>query len=246
MDVGYYEQQPEPLDPDTQVIDVLADLRPRFTPGETRSLLARFLFVGDDVFKLAGQLSGGEQARLLLARLILSGPNFLALDEPTNHLDIDSRNAVENALLDYQGTVLLVSHDRYLVDRVCNRVVAFDSGRVRVHEGNYSDYVRRRQERSAAAEAAREDGQRPARATRQAARSARRTERAGGRASSEELEERVHDLVAKLERLEARLQQLPADADPRYVMGLSNQHAALGEQLREALAEWEAAAEEKP
>jgi len=110
-------------------------------PGQLRSLLGIFQFSGDDVFKKVEVLSGGEKNRLALARLTLDPGNFLLLDEPTNHLDLPTREALEDALAAFGGTLLFVSHDRYFINKVATRVAAFDDGRLRVYDGGYDDYV---------------------------------------------------------------------------------------------------------
>ena len=126
--VGYYDQENQNLDPENAVIDELWDAYPQKTETEIRNALALFRFVGDDVFKPVAVLSGGERARLTLAKLILSEMNLLILDEPTNHLDIDSREALENALHGFDGTILVVSHDRYLVEKLATRVLCMRPG----------------------------------------------------------------------------------------------------------------------
>src|SRR5688500_19081521 len=109
--------------------------------GELRSFLARFLFFGDDVFKLVGDLSGGERGRLALAKLIYSRKNVLILDEPTNHLDIPSREALESALEEYDGTIITVSHDRFFLDKIATQILAFEEdGTVENYPGNYTQY----------------------------------------------------------------------------------------------------------
>jgi ATP-binding cassette subfamily F protein 3 len=117
-------------------------------PGEIRSILARFLFQGDDCFKTVGSLSGGERARLTFAKLLMSKSNLLILDEPTNHLDIDSREALENALLEYDGTIIAVSHDRYFIDKLSSRMLVFnvtEKGKLFDYKGNFSDYMQYRE-----------------------------------------------------------------------------------------------------
>ena len=123
VEVGYYDQENRRLDEDNTVLDELAASYPAMTNTELRSALARFLFTADDVFKRVGDLSGGERARLTLCKLILRSVNLLVLDEPTNHLDIGSREALEEALADFDGTILAVSHDRYFIDRVASRII---------------------------------------------------------------------------------------------------------------------------
>src|SRR2546423_9414138 len=111
------------------------------TAGELRGFLARFLFTGDDVYKHVRDLSGGEKGRLALAKLIYSGVNVLVLDEPTNHLDIPSREALEEALSAYEGTIVTISHDRYFLDRVATQILALDgAGGVEHYNGDYTEY----------------------------------------------------------------------------------------------------------
>jgi ATP-binding cassette subfamily F protein 3 len=138
--MGYYAQNLEELDPRNEVIQELRRVAPLADNGELRSFLARFLFSGEDVFKLVGDLSGGEKGRLALAKLIYSRKNVLILDEPTNHLDIPAREALEAALDEYDGTIVTVSHDRFFLDRVATQILAFEPGRVDVFDGNYTEY----------------------------------------------------------------------------------------------------------
>jgi len=129
LDVGYYDQQLQDLNPKATVLDEIRELDLTATDGELRSYLAQFLFTGEDVFKNVAQLSGGEKSRLTLARVIYVGPQLLALDEPTNHLDIASREALESALVEYPGTILFVTHDRYLVQKIATHLVYVERGR---------------------------------------------------------------------------------------------------------------------
>lgn len=137
----YYDQAQTDLDPSKTVIDEVWDKYPRMTQTEVRSALAQFLFKGEDVFKNVGKLSGGEKARVSLLKLMLGKANMLLLDEPTNHLDIHSREALENALSNYGGTLLIVSHDRYLINKLADRIVWLDkNGTVNI-DGNYDRYI---------------------------------------------------------------------------------------------------------
>jgi len=138
--MGYYAQNLEELEPRNEVIQELRRVAPLADNGELRSFLARFLFIGEDVFKLVGDLSGGEKGRLALAKLIYSRKNVLILDEPTNHLDIPAREALEAALGEYDGTIVTVSHDRFFLDRVATQILAFEPSRVDVFDGNYTEY----------------------------------------------------------------------------------------------------------
>lgn len=138
---GYYDQAQTDLDPSKTVIDEVWDRYPGMTQTQMRSALAQFLFKGDDVFKNVGKLSGGEKARVSLLKLMLSKANMLLLDEPTNHLDIHSREALENALASYGGTLLIVSHDRYLINKLADRIVWLGkTGTVNI-DGNYDRYI---------------------------------------------------------------------------------------------------------
>jgi ATP-binding cassette subfamily F protein 3 len=134
LDVGYYDQQLQDLRAESEVMDEIRDLDSTATDGELRSYLAQFLFSGEDVFKKVGSLSGGEKSRLTLARIIYAAPQLLALDEPTNHLDIASREALESALVEYPGTILFVTHDRYLVQKIATHLIYIEDGRARVFD----------------------------------------------------------------------------------------------------------------
>lgn len=140
-DIGYYAQNLDELHPANEVIQELRRVDPLADNGTLRSFLARFLFIGDDVFKSVGDLSGGEKGRLALAKLIYSRKNVLILDEPTNHLDIPSREALEDALCEYDGTIITVSHDRFFLDKIATQILAFEAdGSVENFNGNYTEY----------------------------------------------------------------------------------------------------------
>src|SRR5436190_2427717 len=142
VEIGYYAQQLEDLDERNEIIMELRRVAPSTaTAGELRSFLAKFHFHGDDVYKHVRDLSGGEKGRLALEKLIYSGVNVLVLDEPTNHLDIPSREALEEALQAYEGTIITISHDRYFLDRVATQILALDGEGAAVHyDGNYTEY----------------------------------------------------------------------------------------------------------
>ncbi|GFZ25071.1 thiamine ABC transporter substrate-binding protein [Lacrimispora indolis] len=141
--IGYYDQENNDLKQfyDKNLLEALWDIDMHFTEGELRSILAAFLFTGDDVFKAVSSLSGGEKARLLLARLMLSQSNFLLMDEPTNHIDMRTKEILENALIAYQGTLLFISHDRYFLNRVATKIYNFTPTGIEVTLGNYDDYI---------------------------------------------------------------------------------------------------------
>lgn len=137
--IGYYSQEQEMLHPEYQVIDEVRNMF-NYGEGEARNILGMFLFRGDDVFKQVGMLSGGEKARLSLLCLFLERPNFLILDEPTNHLDIPTREIMEDAILAFGGTCLVVSHDRYFLDKTAGRILDMEGGKLTEYLGNYSYY----------------------------------------------------------------------------------------------------------
>lgn len=139
VDIAYFSQDLNDLDDENTLFDEILTCGD-MTNTEVRSLLGRFLFIGEDVFKKVSTLSGGERNRLTLAKLVISGANVLILDEPTNHLDLASKQALEQALAEFPGTILLVSHDRYFIDRVATRVFEFSEGSILSFPGNYSAY----------------------------------------------------------------------------------------------------------
>jgi ATP-binding cassette subfamily F protein 3 len=162
---AYFEQnQAEALDLDKTVLDTIADEVPEWKDTEIRGLLGRFLFSGDTVFKAVRVLSGGEKARLALAKMLLRSANFLLLDEPTNHLDIPAKEMLEEALQEYEGAAVIVSHDRYFISKVATKIVEIREGVLRVFDGGYDYYQQKIAEERAAAQLAREEAQRQAEA----------------------------------------------------------------------------------
>lgn len=141
LQIGYYDQEQQQLHPEKTVLDEVWDDHPEVPETEIRSLLGSFLFVGDDVFKLVKDLSGGQKARLELTKLSFEPINYLILDEPTNHLDIDSREVLETAINEFPGTVLFISHDRYFINQVATDVLAVTKDQMTAYKGNYDDYL---------------------------------------------------------------------------------------------------------
>jgi len=172
---GYFEQnQAEALDLERSVIDTLFEAVPDWSQTQVRSLLGNFGFSNEEVFKQVGQLSGGEKARLALARMLLRPCNLLVLDEPTNHLDIPAKQMLEQALSDYDGSALLISHDRYFISRVANRIVELRDGELVLYRGDYAYYQQKKREEAEAlrlaAEAHQREQQRQANRAKQQAR----------------------------------------------------------------------------
>ena len=143
VEIGYFDQMQQNLDLSKTALDEVWDTFPNMTQTEVRSALASFLFKGDEVFKPLSKMSGGERARVSLLKLMLKGSNFLFLDEPTNHLDASSREELEKTLLDYSGTMLIVSHDRYFINKIADRILLLTNDGVKEYLGNYDYYLER-------------------------------------------------------------------------------------------------------
>lgn len=141
LEIGYYDQEQQQLHPHKTVLEEVWDDHPEVPEKDIRSLLGSFLFVGDDVYKVVHELSGGEKARLELTKLSFKSINFLILDEPTNHLDIDSREVLESAINEFDGTVLFISHDRYFINQVATDILAMQQNGIKHYEGDYDDYL---------------------------------------------------------------------------------------------------------
>ncbi len=232
--LGYYDQEQADLNPDFRVIDELMYhfALPEYT---ARDYLGAALFRSDDVFKRVGDLSGGEKGRLSFLKLVLSTANFLVLDEPTNHLDIAAKQVIEEYLRDFTGTVLLVSHDRYFMDRVVNRVVELDGGRLSNFIGNYSAYKEKK------AEAAK-DSQQPKEAAKTPApdgRSRPRINRARTREQIARLEQEIEAKEARLHYLSEMLAAAATYQDEQQARELVNEYKQLEQSIPGAYAEWE-------
>jgi ATP-binding cassette subfamily F protein 3 len=215
--------------------------RARGSEEAARTYLGRFLFTGDDVFKPVGSLSGGERSRLALAKLALGNANLLVLDEPTNHLDIYSREALEDVLASFAGTILFVSHDRYLIDGLATEVWEVADRRLTVHKGTWSDYLDAR-ERAAAERAAAEAAARTAAAAPDVARAqavrAREREVAARRERLGSLESEIAAGEAELQALAAQLEHASAEADTARIADLGRRHAALAAEVARLEHEW--------
>ncbi|WP_416209740.1 ABC-F family ATP-binding cassette domain-containing protein [Lactobacillus sp. PV037] len=152
LDMGYYDQELQTLDPSKTVLDTIWDRHKTMPEKDVRSILASFLFTAKDIDKTVGQLSGGQKARLTLTVLSLEHDNFLLMDEPTNHLDIEAKEVLESALNNYDGTLLFVSHDRYFINELANKIISVRDGHAKLYEGNYSYYLAEREKEKLAAQ----------------------------------------------------------------------------------------------
>ncbi len=215
------------------------------TPNKARALLGRFLFSGEEAEKPLDGLSGGERRRLSLAILVHSGANLLILDEPTNHLDVESREALESALTGFEGSLLLVSHDRALLDAVGTRTVAFEDRALRSYAGGWAEFVRVREERKAANGGRANGAKRPAPPTR-VAREPVRAKSAGpsknARRAQRELEREIEDAEAALHALEDELRAPEAWDDPDRAAASGERHGAAKRTVEELYSRWEATA----
>ncbi|HEU5209922.1 MAG TPA: ABC-F family ATP-binding cassette domain-containing protein [Longimicrobiales bacterium] len=212
IDVAYYRQDLSQVPPDRTIYSIIHDLRPLWNRGQVQNHLGRFDFSGDSVQRTAGSLSGGEQARVALAILMLSRANFLILDEPTNHLDVESIEALEDALREYQGTLLLVSHDRALLDELVDRVWYLEDGRILDYPGTFADWQTQHEEQRAAAAASQQEREQKQREEERRVARRRTASQKGGRvdlrmlrADAEEAELAVHELEARLAELRTAL-----------------------------------------
>jgi ATP-binding cassette, subfamily F, member 3 len=233
--VGYLSQHADTAAGEGTVLDA-AQRETGLTGQRARDLLGGFLFSGGDVEKQLAEISGGEQRRLSLAILVASGANLLILDEPTNHLDVESREALEDALLAYEGAVVLVSHDRALLEAVGTRTIVCEDGELRSHPTGWAEYQRRREEREEA-EAAAAQAAKPARgAKRRPHREAKKAERRAGR-----LAERIERAEAELREVEDELADPEAWSSPGRAERAAERHAAAKRAVAELYEEWEAA-----
>lgn len=237
LKIGYFAQAHEELNPDNTVLDELLTHQEMLL-SEARKYLGRYLFSGDDVFKPVKALSGGERGRLALAILALEGANFLLLDEPTNHLDIPAQEMLQDVLEHFEGTILLVTHDRYLVDRLASQLWLLEDGQLRVFNGPYREYIAEREREAEQVKAVvadkRDDDRRKDRLARQAQNAERkRVERL------HLVEEQIAAKEAELEQLGYRIQEASSAEAFDRIQSLSLEYGAAEEQLELLLHEWE-------
>ena len=243
VELGYYDQTQSRLTPSNSVLDELWNDFKLTPEVEIRNRLGAFLFSGDDVKKSVGMLSGGERARLLLAKLSMENNNFLILDEPTNHLDIDSKEVLENALIDFDGTLLFVSHDRYFINRVATQIIELSDAGSTLYLGDYDYYL----EKKAELEALREE---KATAVEPA-----QPQSVTNYQLQKETQKEARKLARRLEQLEAEIEELKMQTtelttamqetnDASELMELQQKLDQLTEQQEAAMTEWEEVAEQ--
>jgi len=237
LQIGYFAQAHEDLDLTRTVMEEIDSVVPTWLPGQIRDYLGKYLFSGDDVFKRVAMLSGGERGRLALAKLALQDTNLLLLDEPTNHLDIPSQEILQAVLDEYPGTILLVTHDRYLIDALGTQIweVNPDESELVVFEGTYSQMKEAREKEAArlAAQAEEESAKKSKRPSRSPDAKAERRRIA----QMQELENQIAELEGQLAELGKQLENPPAD--PAEVAKLGETYASVQREMDEKLDEWE-------
>ena len=244
VEVGYYDQTQSKLTPSNSVLDELWNDFKLTPEVEIRNRLGAFLFSGDDVKKSVGMLSGGERARLLLAKLSMENNNFLILDEPTNHLDIDSKEVLENALIDFDGTLLFVSHDRYFINRVATHVLELSENGSTLYLGDYDYYV----EKKAEVEASQTEEAPTSNQTKEASPVNDYQAQKESQKEARKLMRQIENLEAEIETLETQAQaiseQMLETNDAEKLMGLQAELDKINHRQEEAMLEWEELSEQ--
>lgn len=241
VEVGYLAQAQAGLDPEETVLDSILDVR-NLPLAQARNFLGQFLFRGDDVFRPIGTLSGGQRSRVALARLTLQGANFLLLDEPTNHLDLDTQEILEQVLRQFPGTILLVTHDRWLVQSLATQVWRVDGDELRVYKGNYAEYLKLRAAEVGAPVRSNGDEDRQAQldVDRERAREERRQRKAAERRveAAAAMEQQIQELEARLAALGNQLEAASVAGDVAKVHRLGVEYQRTDAELHRVMSEW--------
>ncbi len=232
IEIGYYDQAQSDLDDRKTVIDEIWDKYPKKTQTEIRNACAAFLFKGEDVFKDISMLSGGEKARVSLLKLMLSGSNFLMLDEPTNHLDIASKEALENSFAGYSGTMFIISHDRYFINKLADKIYRLTPNGIEIYEGNYDYYLEKL--KTATAPQKKNSGADDYRMKKERDAAIRKLQSSIAR--SEERIEELEELIASLEK---ELENPEISSDYSKIMEISNQITEYKSESDDLLVKWE-------
>lgn len=247
--IGYYDQEHQVLHDNKSIFEEISDDYPSLNNTRIRNVLAAFLFTGDDVFKQISELSGGERGRVSLAKLMLSHANFLILDEPTNHLDIQSREILEEALQNYTGTVLYVSHDRYFINQTATRILDLTKGGLNSYSGNYDDYLEKKEhpsvDSSGGFEAEKDVSEAPSMPSKPAGKDdymRQKEEQAKERKRQNQikrLEDRIQEIETRLAELDELLGREDIATDVARLMEINNEHETLDEELLQCMEDWE-------
>lgn len=250
LDIGYYDQELQSLDPSKTVLDTIWDRHKTMPEKDVRSILASFLFTAEDIDKTVGQLSGGQKARLTLTVLSLEKDNFLLMDEPTNHLDIEAKEVLEQSLDNYDGTLLFVSHDRYFINELANKIISVRDGHAKIYNGNYSYYLDEKAKQAAAVQEAKAEQTESTTSANQNKGKLSYQEQKARDSQKRKLERAVSDAEARIEKLENEEQEIQTEmANPDIAASfeklgpLQEKLSAVQEQLDQANTDWENALE---
>lgn len=238
--VGYFDQMQQNLDMSKTAIDEVWDTFPNMTQTEVRSAMASFLFRGEEVFKPLNKMSGGERARVSLLKLMLKGGNLLLLDEPTNHLDASSREELEKTLLDYSGTLLIISHDRYFINKLADRVLVMSQNGIKEYLGNYDYYIEHAkiEQQEQTAQAAKTNTEKPVKNDYQLQKQRQSDERKR-RAKLRKAESEIERLDGEIEQVQAELASPEVSADYERLIELTNLLESLQKEQEEQYIIWE-------
>jgi ATP-binding cassette subfamily F protein 3 len=240
VEPGYLAQAQAGLDPEETVLYAILDVR-NLPLSQARNFLGQFLFSGDDVFRTIGTLSGGQRSRVALARLTLHGANFLLLDEPTNHLDLDTQEILESVLKQFPGTILLVTHDRWLVQALATQVWRVDGNELAAYKGNYEEYLRQRAlETGAPPEYVEAEKSVAADVDRERVREERRQRKAAEKRAeaAAAIEMRIHELEAELNTVSTQLEAASLAGDVGKVQRLGTTYQELDGEVHRLMGEW--------
>ncbi len=248
VQIGYYDQEHQVLHMDKTIFQEISDTYPYLTNTEIRNVLAAFLFTEDDVFQPIHTLSGGERGRISLAKLMLSNANFLILDEPTNHLDIVSKEILEQALKDYTGTVLYVSHDRYFINQTATRILELTNQQLVNYIGNYDYYLEKKEELTSiyAPSAAADNVEKPEQSAVKLDWKTQKEEQARQRKRENDLkktEARIEELETRDAEIDEEMSQPEVATDVAKCVALSNEKAEIAAELEQLYEKWEELAE---
>lgn len=241
--IGYYDQEQAKLQSNKSVLMEIWDDYPEVSEQEIRTILGNFLFSGDDVLNPVSTLSGGEKARLALAKLMMENANLLILDEPTNHLDLDSKEILEAALINYPGTIIFVSHDRYFINEISTHIYEQSKNGVRTFLGNYDYYIEKMQEEAELA--ALEQSEQPSAETKIEVKTSYHTDKFEKQQARkklreiEEIEKEIERLENEIESNEARLIDPEVFQDHKKALEITNENQAFNEELETLLEKWE-------
>ena len=242
VDLGYFDQMQADLNPENDPFNEISDAYPKMNNTEIRTALGAFLIKGDDVFKPISALSGGERARIALLKLVLSGANFFLLDEPTNHLDAPSREALEATLKDYEGTMLIISHDRYFINKLADRIIEITPEGAKEYLGNYDNYLEKTSVAEAEATLKIGNNEISEKKPKVNEYKLRKEEQAKERKRQNDLkktEARIEELEAEIAEVEASLQTEEVTCDYEKLMELTKKLEDLQNEQAEAFALWE-------